>query len=115
MLALTLTPRDGVYDTDVQRRTAYRELLARVRQVRGVEAAGGTLLLPFEHGVVGIDGGVVLEGEPLDGPSPSWRRIAEPTRGSRVPTSSSLRMCGFRPWAAALPIPFPFVKLGESC
>ena len=26
------------------------------------------MLLPFEHGVVGVDGGVVLEGEPLDGP-----------------------------------------------
>ena len=68
VLALTLTPRDGVYEADVQRRVAYRELLARVREVRGVEAAGGTLLLPFEHGVVGVDGGVVLEGEPLDGP-----------------------------------------------
>ena len=68
VLALTLTPRDGVYEADVQRRAAYRELLARLRQVRGVQAAGGTLLLPFEHGVVGIDGGVVLEGEPLDGP-----------------------------------------------
>ena len=68
VLALTLAPRDGVYGADVQRRTAYRELLARIRQVRGVQAAGGMLLLPFEHGVVGIDGGVVLEGEPLDGP-----------------------------------------------
>ena len=26
-----------------------RELLARVRELRGVEAAGGTLLLPFER------------------------------------------------------------------
>ena len=68
VLALTLTPRDGVYEADAQRRMAYRELLARVREVRGVTAAGGTLLLPFEHGVVGMDGGVVLEGEPLDGP-----------------------------------------------
>ena len=68
VLALTLTPRDGVYEADVQRRTAYRELLARIRQVRGVQAAGGMLLLPFEHGVVGVDGGVVLEGELLDGP-----------------------------------------------
>ena len=68
VLALTLTPRDGAYEADASRRTAYRELLARVRELRGVEAAGGTLLLPFEHGVVGMDGGVVLEGEPLDGP-----------------------------------------------
>ncbi|MYD86341.1 MAG: FtsX-like permease family protein [Acidobacteria bacterium] len=68
VLALTLTPRDGVYEEDAPRRTAYRELLARVREVRGVEAAGGVLLLPFEHGVVGMDGGVLLEGEPLDGP-----------------------------------------------
>ena len=68
VLALTLTPRDGAYETDTVRRAAYRELLARVRELRGVEAAGGTLLLPFEHGVVGMDGGVVLEGEPLDGP-----------------------------------------------
>ena len=68
VLALTLTPRDGVYEEEAPRRTAYRELLARVREVRGVEAAGGTLLLPFEHGVVGMDGGVLLEGEALDGP-----------------------------------------------
>ena len=67
-LALTLTPRDGAYEADDERRAAYRELLARVRALRGVEAAGGTLLLPFEHGVVGMDGGVVLEGEPRDGP-----------------------------------------------
>lgn len=68
VLALTLTPRDGVYEADTARRAAYRDLLARVRELRGVEAAGGTLLLPFEHGVVGMDGAVVLEGEPLDGP-----------------------------------------------
>ena len=68
VLALTLTPRDGAYEADTVRRAAYRDLLARVRGLRGVVAAGGTLLLPFEHGVVGLDGGVVLEGEPLDGP-----------------------------------------------
>ena len=68
VLALTLTPRDGAYEADDERRAAWRELLARVRALRGVEAAGGTLLLPFEHGVVGMDGGVVLEGEPVDGP-----------------------------------------------
>ena len=68
VLALTLTPRDGAYEEDFQRRTAYRELPAHVRGVRGVEAAGGALLLPFEYGVVGVDGGVVLEGEQLDGP-----------------------------------------------
>lgn len=68
VLSLTLTPRDGVYVADSQRRTAWRELLDRIREVRGVEAAGGALLLPFEYGVVGVDGGVVLEGEPLDGP-----------------------------------------------
>ena len=68
VLALTLTPRDGAYEEVAPRRSAYRELLARLRDLRGVEAAGGTLLLPFEHGVVGVDGGVVLEGEPLDGP-----------------------------------------------
>ena len=66
-LTVTLTPRDGAYEADLERRAAYRELLARVREVRCVAAAGGTLLLPFEHGVVGMDGGVVLEGEPRDG------------------------------------------------
>lgn len=68
VLALTLAARDGAYEEVASRRTAYRELLARLRNVRGVEAAGGMMLLPFEHGVVGVDGGVVLEGEPLDGP-----------------------------------------------
>ena len=68
VLTLSLTPRDGAYEADTQRRRAYRELLTRVRTLRGVEAAGGALLLPFQHGVVGVDGGVILEGEPLDGP-----------------------------------------------
>ena len=68
VLALTLAARDGAYEEVTSRRTAYRELLARLRDLRGVEAAGGMMLLPFEHGVVGVDGGVVLEGEPLDGP-----------------------------------------------
>lgn len=68
VLALTLTPRDGAYVEDATRRIAWRELLARVRNLRGVDAAGATLLLPFEHGVVGVDGGVVLPGEPREGP-----------------------------------------------
>ena len=69
VLTLSLTPRDGAYEADTQRRNAYRELLTRVRELRGVEAAGGALLLPFQHGVVGVDGGVILAGEPLDGPN----------------------------------------------
>ena len=86
VLALTLTPRAGVYEADTARRAAYRDLLARIRELRGVEAVGGTLLLPFEHGVVGMDGGVVLEGEPLDGPSAdAWSRSA------RRPSPTSLR------------------------
>ncbi len=68
VLVLTLAPRNGAYEEAAPRRTAYRELLARVRALRGVEAAGGAMLMPFEYGVVGLDGGVVLEGEPLDGP-----------------------------------------------
>ena len=68
VLTATLTPRDGAYVEDAPRRIAWRELLARVRNLRGVEAAGATLLLPFEHGVVGVDGGVVLPGEPGEGP-----------------------------------------------
>ncbi|MYD71452.1 MAG: FtsX-like permease family protein [Acidobacteria bacterium] len=68
VLTVSLTPRDGAYEADAQRRSAYRELLNRVRELRGVEAAGGAFLLPFQYGVVGVDGGVVLPGEPLDGP-----------------------------------------------
>lgn len=68
VLTATLTPRDGAYVEDATRRIAWRELLARVRSLRGVDAAGAALLLPFEHGVVGLDGGVVLPGEPREGP-----------------------------------------------
>ena len=68
VLTATLTPRDGAYEEDAPRRIAWRELLARVRNLRGVDAAGATFLLPFEHGVVGLDGGVVLPGEPREGP-----------------------------------------------
>ncbi len=67
VLTVNVTPRDGAYPTPEQRRIAYRELLGRIRRVPGVAAAGAAFLLPFEHGVVGVDGGVVLEGEPLMG------------------------------------------------
>ena len=68
VLTLTVTPRDGAYPMNAQRRTAFLELLDHVRDLSGVEAAAATLLLPFEFGVVGVDGGVVLEGEPMEGP-----------------------------------------------
>ena len=64
VLTVNVAPRDGAYPTHEQRRVAYRELLARIRDVPGVAAASAAFLLPFEHGVVGVDGGVVLEGEP---------------------------------------------------
>ena len=67
VITLHVTPRDGAYPTTAQRRAAYGELLARVRRLPGVEVAGAAFLRPFEHGVVGVDGGVVLEGESLNG------------------------------------------------
>ena len=97
VLALTLAPSDGAYETDASRRIAYRELLARVRNLRGVEAAGGTLLLPFEHGAVGMDGGVVLEANRWMGKTgPSVRQ--SPCSPYRLVTS---RPWGLISWRAA--------------
>ncbi len=39
-LALTLTPRDGAYEEAAARRTAYRELLARIRAAAALRARG---------------------------------------------------------------------------
>lgn len=73
VLTVGVSARDEAYPTVAQKRLVYREILSRVRGLPGVEAAGGVFLLPFEHGVVGADGGVVLEGEPLDRSAPTQR------------------------------------------
>ena len=68
VLTMDITPREGSYPSVDARRVAYRSLLERRRQLPGVGAAGAAFLPPFEYGVVGFDGGVLLERETLDGP-----------------------------------------------
>ena len=74
VLTVGISARDEAYPTVAQKRLVYGELLSRVRRLPGVEAAGGVFLLPFEYGVVGADGRVILEGEPLDRSAPTQRR-----------------------------------------
>ena len=51
------------YKEPAEQRRFFRTLLERVRGLRGVEAAGATLLRPLELGPVGINGWVLREGE----------------------------------------------------
>ena len=49
-----------------QHRAFYDELLARVRALRGVTAAGATYQLPLIYGPIGMDSGVLLEGQSIE-------------------------------------------------
>lgn len=57
----------GVVKMDVDlSRAGYDALLARVRALPGVAAAGAIYLSPLEHGVIGMDAPFILEGENFD-------------------------------------------------
>ena len=59
----------------------HQDLLRAVGRVPGVEGAGAVFLLPFQAGVVGADGRIVLEAEARDGPERDTRSgVAEESR-----------------------------------
>jgi putative ABC transport system permease protein len=63
VLALELSLPDWKYPDAERKRSFQRRLLDRLRELPGVEAAGGVLLAPFSSGTVGYDWYVVLEGQ----------------------------------------------------
>ena len=54
------------YPTTAQSRAVYRTLLERLAALPGVEAAGAVHNRPLEHGPIGSDNWVGVEGQPLD-------------------------------------------------
>jgi putative ABC transport system permease protein len=60
---------DEKYPTTAANRAFYRTLLERLAALPGVEAAGAVHNRPLEHGPIGSDNWVTVEGQPLDGDS----------------------------------------------
>jgi predicted permease len=64
------------YRSPAERRAFYRTLTQRLAALPGVEAAGAVHNRPLEHGPIGSDDTVIVEGWPLDRASVLGRRIA---------------------------------------
>jgi putative ABC transport system permease protein len=54
------------YDTKEKQWALVDAVLERARQTPKAHSAGAVFLRPFEHGVIGMDSSVVLQGQPLD-------------------------------------------------
>jgi putative ABC transport system permease protein len=52
----------------------YTALLTQVRAMPGVEAAGGVFLRPLEHAGIGMDAGIVLEGQRTEPKFRDWEQ-----------------------------------------
>ena len=64
LLALDMSRLDqSRYPTEAARQRAIDDLVTRLRQLPGVQAAAAVLNRPFAHGVIGWDSAVLLEGQ----------------------------------------------------
>jgi putative ABC transport system permease protein len=63
VLTLDVQP---VVETTAEWRAAYDAMLDRIVALPGVQAAGAVYLRPLAHGPVGLDSGVVLQGQSFD-------------------------------------------------
>jgi putative ABC transport system permease protein len=75
VLTFHLTVPAARYDTPEKRWQLVDEVIERALQVPGVTAAGAIYLRPFEHGPIGMDTNVILEGQPLTHESASRNPI----------------------------------------
>jgi putative ABC transport system permease protein len=57
------------YDTPAKQRALVERIIGDVEQLPGVVAAGAIYERPFANGPIGMDSGVLLEGQPLTGES----------------------------------------------
>jgi putative ABC transport system permease protein len=64
------------YPTTAANRAFYRTLLGRLAALPGVEAAGAVHNRPLEHGPIGSDNWVTVEGQPLDWDSVSKNSLS---------------------------------------
>jgi putative ABC transport system permease protein len=65
-LSFTVDLAAEKYPTDLLRRAFHRAYLERLAALPGVEAAGAVHNRPLEHGPIGSDHWVTVEGQPLD-------------------------------------------------
>jgi len=65
VLTLRVNAEDDQYPTIREKRAFHRELLERVRGLPGVTAVGAVYLRPLEHDQIGVDAGLLVEGQPL--------------------------------------------------
>ena len=73
VLTFLIERLDERYPDLQQRNHAADDLLARFERLPGVSAAGAVYLRPFEAGPIGMDSGVILEGQPLTAPDTASR------------------------------------------
>jgi len=72
VLTFSIPGLETRYPAPSQRHEAIEQLLARLRRMPHVRAAGAVFQRPFEHGPIGMDTGLLLEGQ-ADSPE-SWHR-----------------------------------------
>ena len=73
VLTFSVDNIDERYPDLAQRNLALEDLLARFERLPDVTAAGAVYLRPFEAGPIGMDSGVILEGQPLTAPDTALR------------------------------------------
>jgi putative ABC transport system permease protein len=66
VLTLTVVLPDSAYPTIASKRGYFEQLLPRILALPGVESAGAIYQRPFSHGPIGMDSGIIIEGQPLE-------------------------------------------------
>jgi putative ABC transport system permease protein len=92
VLTFHLTVPAARYDTKEKRWQLVDAVLERALQVPGVTAAGAIYLRPFEHGPIGMDTNVILEGQPLT----SWASSRNPILNWEAATPGYFRAMDIR-------------------
>lgn len=80
------------YPSPSMRNDAIEDVLSRFERLPHVVAAGGVFQRPFEHGPIGLDSGLLLEGQ-VDSPE---SRARNPTLNYESVTSGYFRSMGIR-------------------
>lgn len=69
VLALNVTLPDSAYPTIERKRAYFDELLSHIASVPGVASVGAIYQRPLAHGPIGMDAGIIIEGQPLENAS----------------------------------------------
>lgn len=66
VLTLTVVLPDSAYESITAKRAYFEQLLPRIQALPGVEAVGAIYQRPLAHGPIGMDSGIIVEGQPLE-------------------------------------------------